>query len=88
MGTRGRRAKKMTAAGQIFEDYGIVRGIYVGKMVNASIQLRNGTEAAAEALIDLEALDYNVHVPCDIVFSKGCYLTTAAAAPKLTIFYE
>ena len=53
-----------------------------------TLELRNGNAADSEPLVEFENLDYNNYVPMDIVFGKGCYVTSAVANPRITIFYE
>ena len=87
-GSRGRKSAHLEAAGQLFQGYGVIRGILFAG-VSPEMHFRNGTDNTGDDMIHLSAVSQPLgeYIMCDIVFEKGCYLDADSAVHE-TIFYD
>ena len=87
-GGRGRIAKYMNAAGEVFGGGGFVRGIMISGPTN-DVSLR---DKAANGNIKIRlpnlAANASVYIMCDIAFNDGAYLTIAGGNIVMTVFYD
>lgn len=87
-GSRGRIARFVAAAGEVFGGYGALRGFLVQGPTN-QMQFRNKA-ANGDVVVRIPnlAAGNSVYVMCDIVFADGLYLTVGGGVPNITLFYD